>query len=367
MSFAPIEELLAEIREGRMVVLVDDEDRENEGDLVMAAALVKPEDINFMARFGRGLICLSLTRVRCDTLGLRLMVDDNRSQFSTNFTVSIEAAEGVTTGISAYDRAHTIRTAVAPDAQSRHLAQPGHIFPLMSQPGGVLTRAGHTEASVDLACLAGLEPAGVICEILSDDGGMARRDELVSFARSHNLKIGTIADLIRYRLDNEKTVVRVHDAEIDTESGRWRLVAFRDVIDKALHFALIKGVICADQPVLTRVHVKNVLTDTLRIAGVHQTISLAQALAQVQASEGPGIVVLLNDPADPEALLAQLSEQQANDDPQPRWRRTGLGAQILADLGARQLRVLGRGRHHVGLSGFGLEVLEYVAPLAVDS
>lgn len=364
MSFASVSALLAEIRGGRMVVLVDDEDRENEGDLVMAASMVKPDDINFMARFGRGLICLSLTRARCDSLGLRLMVDDNRAKFATNFTVSIEAAEGVTTGISAYDRAHTIQTAVSPNARARDLAQPGHIFPLMSQPGGVLTRAGHTEASVDLACLAGLEPAGVICEILNDDGSMARRDQLIAFAQQHGLLIGTIADLIKHRLEHEKTVFRAYEGQVETSYGTWRLVAFRDVLDKALHFAMVKGEIRADVPVLTRVHVKNPLTDVLHLKHAHASMSLVQAMQQIQANEGPGVLVILNESVDPDALLAQLRNADSGDGERSRWRRTGLGAQILADLGARRLRVLGRGRHHVALSGFELEVLEYLAPAA---
>ncbi len=241
MSFAPVPELLEEIRQGRMVVIVDDEDRENEGDLIMAAELVKPSDINFMVTHARGLVCLSLTRERCAQLGLAPMVQTNTAQFQTNFTVSIEAAEGVTTGISAYDRAHTVRTAVRPDAKPSDLSQPGHIFPLTAQPGGVLTRAGHTEAASDLPMLAGLEPAGVLVEVMNADGSMARRPELEVFAREHGLKMGSIADLIAWRLATEHTVERIDEREIETEFGPFRLVTYRDRIAHELHFALVKG------------------------------------------------------------------------------------------------------------------------------
>ena len=232
MALNSIDEILADLRQGKMVVIMDDEDRENEGDLLMAASLVRPEDVNFMARYGRGLICLTLTRERCQQIRLPLMVQDNATPFYTNFTVSIEAAQGVTTGISAYDRAHTIRTAVRPDAKPEDLVQPGHIFPLMAQPGGVLTRAGHTEAGCDLARLAGLEPAAVIVEILNEDGSMARRPDLELFAEQHGLKIGTIAALIRYRMQNEKTVERVADAVMTTEFGSFRVLTYQDVVSR---------------------------------------------------------------------------------------------------------------------------------------
>src|SRR6056297_41192 len=236
MYFDSIESILEDIKAGKMVVMLDDEDRENEGDLIMAGSLVKPEDINFMARYGRGLICLSLTRERCQQLGLQLMVRDTDRHHQTNFTVSIEAAEGVTTGISAYDRAHTIRTAVRPDAMPTHLNQPGHVFPLMAQPGGVLARAGHTEASLDLALLAGLEPAGVLVEILNEDGTMARRPELEAFAREHGLKVGSVADLIRHRLGTEKTVECIHEQSVGTAYGPFQLKVFRDRILGKLHW-----------------------------------------------------------------------------------------------------------------------------------
>jgi 3,4-dihydroxy 2-butanone 4-phosphate synthase/GTP cyclohydrolase II len=360
MSFAPIPELLADIRAGRMVVIVDDEDRENEGDLIMAAAKVRPEDINFMAREGRGLICLSMTRARCRQLGLKPMVETNTSPHHTNFTVSIEAAEGVTTGISAYDRAHTILAAVRADASPVDIVQPGHIFPLAAQPGGVLARAGHTEAASDLAALAGLEPAGVLVEVLSEDGSMARRPELEQFAAKHGLKIGTIADLIRYRLETEKTVERVHEAAVDTEFGRFRLVAYRDLLARELHFAMVRGDIGDGAPVLTRVHGRNTLSDVLHLERLDLGLTVTAALRRI-AGEGRGVVVVLAGDEGAEELLAHLaSPAPAGEAATPAgWRRLGLGAQILADLGARRLRVLGTPRKLVGLAGFGLEVESY--------
>src|SRR3954471_5244180 len=240
--FDRIEDILADLAAGKMVVIVDDEDRENEGDLLMAAQAVRPEDINFMARFGRGLICLTLTRERCPQLRLPLMVSETDRERRTNFTLSIEAAQGVTTGISAYDRAHTVRTAVAPNASPEDLRQPGHIFPIMAQPGGVLTRAGHTEAGCDLARLAGFEPAAVIVEIMNEDGTMARRPQLEDFARSHQLKIGSIADLIRYRLRYERSVERIAEQLVDTEHGTFRLYAYEDHVNQDVHLALVHGV-----------------------------------------------------------------------------------------------------------------------------
>jgi 3,4-dihydroxy 2-butanone 4-phosphate synthase/GTP cyclohydrolase II len=359
MSFANIPDLLADIRAGRMVVIVDDEDRENEGDLIMAAGKVRPEDINFMAREGRGLICLSMTRARCRQLGLKPMVETNTSSHHTNFTVSIEAAEGVTTGISAYDRAHTILTAVRADAAPADIVQPGHIFPLTAQPGGVLARAGHTEAASDLAALAGLEPAGVLVEVLSEDGTMARRPELEAFAHKHGLKIGTIADLIRYRLETEKTVERAHEAEVDTEFGRFRLVAYRDVLARELHFALVRGTIDDGAPVLTRVHVRNTLSDVLHLERDDLGLTVTAALRRI-ALEQRGVVVVLAGDDGAEPLLDRLRGTLPSDAGTPaQWRRLGLGAQILADLGVHQLRVLGTPRKLVGLAGFGLEVVGY--------
>ena len=363
MSFATVPELLEELRQGRMVVVVDDEDRENEGDLIMAADLVKPSDINFMVTHARGLVCLSLTRERCRQLGLGPMVRDNNSPYHTNFTVSIEAAEGVTTGISAYDRAHTIRTAVRPDATAEHLTQPGHIFPLMAQPGGVLTRSGHTEAASDLALLAGLEPAGVLVEILNADGSMARRPELEQFAREHGLKIGSIEELIRYRLETEHTVERVDERDIQTAHGPFQLVTYRDRVSRDLHFALVHGRPRADVPTLVRVHVKNPLSDVLHWQRADFGVSANDALAAV-AKAGEGVVVVLAEPVTPDDLLLRITESddQAQAPKAREWRRNGAGAQILADLGLGKLRVLGTPRRQIGLAGYGLEVVEYVAP-----
>lgn len=366
MAFATIPELLEEIAAGRMVVMLDDEDRENEGDLIMAAGKVRAEDINFMAREGRGLICLALDQARCRRLGLQPMVRHNASMYHTNFTVSIEAASGVTTGISAHDRARTIQIAVAPDARPSDLVQPGHVFPLQAQDGGVLARAGHTEAAVDLAALAGCEPAGVLVEVLRDDGSMARRPDLETFAARHGLKVGTVADLIRHRLATEKTIERVHESGVDTEFGVFRLVAWRDRLRGDLHFALARGAIDDGAPVLTRVHVRNTLSDVLHLQRDDLGMTMTAALRRI-AAEQRGVAVVLASAESPEALLARLNREAMAAPPgarnasvQHEWRELGLGAQVLADLGVRRLRVLGTPRKLVGLSGFGLEVVEYV-------
>lgn len=363
-----IPELLEELRQGRMVVMMDDEDRENEGDLIMAASKVRPEDINFMARYGRGLICLPLTRERCRQLNLPLMVDysHNQGRFGTNFTVSIEAAEGVSTGISAYDRAHTIRTAVRPDAVPQDLSQPGHVFPLMAQPGGVLARAGHTEASVDLAMLAGLEPAAVLVEILNEDGSMARRPELKRFAEEHGLAIGTIAALIRYRLETERTVECLSSHDVVTDYGPFRLHCYRDSIENRLHLALVRGEPDPETSFLVRVHVQNPLSDVLCIQREDFGLPLRRAMADIAARESGMILVLGGHPDDD--ALQRLVQQ----DPEPEvvrggdarasreLRTYGIGAQIIADLGVRKMRVLSAPKRFSGLSGFGLEVVEYV-------
>jgi 3,4-dihydroxy 2-butanone 4-phosphate synthase/GTP cyclohydrolase II len=363
LNFASVPELLEELRAGRMVVIVDDEDRENEGDLIMAAELVKPSDINFMVTHARGLVCLSLTRERCAQLGLAPMVQRNTAQFHTNFTVSIEAAEGVTTGISAYDRAHTVRTAVKPDARPHDLSQPGHIFPLIAQPGGVLTRAGHTEAASDLPMLAGLEPAGVLVEVLNPDGSMARRPQLEEFARSHGLKMGSIADLIAYRLATEHTVERIDERPIDTEFGGFTLVTYRDRIAHDLHFALVRGTPDAATPTLVRVQVENPLADLLHWRRDDFGVAASDALRAIAAAER-GVMVVLSAPRDSEALLARLRAQPeaAHGKDVGQWRRNGAGSQILADLGLGKLRVLGTPRRQIGLAGFGLEVVEHVEP-----
>ncbi|HEY5682085.1 MAG TPA: bifunctional 3,4-dihydroxy-2-butanone-4-phosphate synthase/GTP cyclohydrolase II [Sulfuricaulis sp.] len=368
MPISPITEIIDEIMRGRMVVLMDDEDRENEGDLVMAAAHARPEDINFMARFGRGLICLTLTQERCRQLQLSLMVNDTHHRRSTNFTVSIEAAEGVTTGISAADRARTIQAAVRKDAKPDDLVQPGHVFPLMAQRGGVLARAGHTEAGVDLARLAGLEPASVICEIMNEDGTMARLAELGQFARQHGLKIGTIADLIRYRTEHESTIQRVGECVMPTEFGDFHVMAYHDDIGDSVHLALVKGEIRRLQATAVRVHVQESLLDLVSTAHRAGSWSLHEALAYV-AAEDAGVVVILQQEEKPGDLVQRIrnfhgqgktSESTTGKRGHQEMRTYGLGSQILADLGVSKMRVLGHAMKAPGLSGFGLEIVEYI-------
>ena len=366
MAFSPVPAIVEDLRQGRMVIVVDDEDRENEGDLLMAAARVRPEDINFMARFGRGLICLTLTRARCQQLRLPLMVGDTDRQQSTNFTVSIEAAEGVSTGISAQDRARTVRVAVGPDATPEDIRQPGHIFPLMAQSGGVLTRAGHTEAGCDLARLAGFEPAAVIVEILNEDGTMARRPQLENFAREHGLKIGTIADLIRYRLQHEESLARVAEHTVDTEFGPFRLVAYEDHVSRNVHLALIKGDLTRPEPPLVRVHVQDTLGDVVGVRSAELGWPLRSAMEQI-ANAGHGVCVLLHYGESPRELLAafqslgRLAGTERREVPGGQVLRSyGTGAQILRDLGVHRMRVLSAPKQMHGLSGFGLEVVEYV-------
>ena len=362
-----IEDIVADIKAGKMVILMDDEGRENEGDLIMAAGKVRAEDINFMARYGRGLICLTLTAERCRQLRLPQMVSRNEEMHKTAFTVSIEAAQGVTTGISAFDRAHTIQAAVKADARPEDLVQPGHIFPLMAQPGGVLTRAGHTEAGCDLARLAGLEPASVIVEILNEDGTMARRPDLEKFAREHGIKLGTIADLIRYRLDNEHTIERVAETHVQTEFGEFHLVTYQDGLDNTVHLALVKGEIDAHKPTLVRVHIRNMLSDVIGVEHGNFTWPLRRALKRV-ADEGSGVVVLLRKPESPREVLQQivslnkpaLHDDAAHDASHQVLRTYGIGAQILSDLGVRKMRVLSAPKRMQAISGFGLEVVDYV-------
>ena len=360
-SFNSIDEILTDLKAGRMVVIMDDEDRENEGDLVMAAGCVRAEDINFMARYGRGLICLTLTRERCRELRLPLMVTGTDASHGTNFTVSIEAAEGVTTGISAHDRAHTVRTAVRAGARAEDLRQPGHIFPLMAQPGGVLTRAGHTEAGCDLARLAGLDPASVIVEILNEDGTMARRRDLERFARLHGLKIGTIADLIRYRLSKERSVERIEERAVDTEFGRFRLVAYEDHVNRTVHLALVRGELNPASAPLVRVHLGETLRDVVGVRNPHQGWSLRDALKRI-AADGNGIVVLLRGEEAPRDLIDAVRgvDGPADRHAAPVLRTYGIGAQILQDLGVTQMRVLSAPRQLQGLAAFGLTITEYV-------
>jgi len=363
-SLNTTDEILEDIRQGHMVVLMDDEERENEGDLIMAASKVRPEDINFMARYGRGLICLTLTRNRCRQLRLPLMVSETDLDHRTNFTVSIEAAEGVTTGISAYDRAHTIRTAVAPDARPEDLRQPGHIFPLMAQPGGVLTRAGHTEAGCDLVRIAGLEPAAVIVEILNEDGTMARRPQLEAFAREHGLKIGTIADLIRYRLEKERSVERIAERDVRTDFGVFKLHCYEDHVNGTVHLALVRGHLPSCDAPLVRVHLKVTVRDVVGAYEDGHSWSLRSAMERV-AREGTGVVVLLRPHESPleiaEAVRAADRSAAAGHAHGAQVLRTyGIGAQILRDLGITRMRVLSAPKQMHGLSAFGLEVTEYV-------
>ncbi|MCT6699121.1 bifunctional 3,4-dihydroxy-2-butanone-4-phosphate synthase/GTP cyclohydrolase II [Rheinheimera sp. 4Y26] len=361
-------EIIEDIRNGKMVILMDDEDRENEGDLVMAADYVTPDAINFMATYGRGLICLTLTRDRCKQLNLSLMVDKNKSQFATAFTLSIEAAEGVTTGISAADRARTVKAAVARDAKASDIVQPGHIFPLMAQDGGVLVRAGHTEAGCDLARLAGLEPASVIVEILNDDGTMARRPDLEKFAAKHGIKIGTIADLIEYRNLNETTIEKVASCKLPTACGEFDLVTFRDTIDNQIHFALVKGEINPEKPTLVRVHLHNTFSDLLLAdRAANRSFSLHSAMKRINA-EG-GVLVLLGKHESTEELMATVQAFEAEDKGEKPvsapWKGTsrnvGVGSQILASLGVRKMRLLSQPKRYHALSGFGLDVVDYVS------
>ncbi len=362
------EELIEDIRQGNMVILLDDEGRENEGDLVMAAELTRPEDINFMAHYGRGLICLPLSREHCQRLRLPLMVNNNQTSHGTNFTVSIEAAEGVTTGISAADRARTIQTAVASDTKPEDIVQPGHIFPLMAQDGGVLARAGHTEAACDLARLAGLQAAATIVEILNPDGSMARRPDLEGFAAKHDLKIGTIEDLIRYRIHNEKTIERVAECDFPSVFGQFRLIAFQDVIENGLHLALIHGEIDEKKPCPVRVHVENLLYDSLG-STIDSGWPLSDALNRLGEAQEGGVLILLRPPKDNRALVSQIqrlqfsqshSEQADKSDEPEDFRTYGIGAQILAELGVRKMRLMSAPKVFHGLAGFELEVIDFI-------
>jgi len=363
MSVSPIQDIIADIRAGRMVILVDEEDRENEGDLVIAAEHVTPEAINFMAKHGRGLICLTLSEARCRSLNLPLMVHDNRSSHGTAFTLSIEAAEGVTTGISAHDRARTVQAAVARHAKPADIIQPGHIFPLMAQNGGVLVRAGHTEAGCDLAQIAGLEPASVICEILKDDGTMARLPDLLEFAREHGLKIGTIADLIHYRSENETLVERVAEKEIDCRHGKFRLSAFEDKTTGEVHLALSLGDIRPDVETLVRVHEPISVLDFIDCKSSRHTFSVDQAMQTISAA-GSGVIVLLRRAESGHDLLASFQDQPAAARPGAKWdpRLYGIGAQILRSLGVGRMRLLASPRKMPSMTGFGLEVCGYLAP-----
>ena len=368
MKFNSIEEIVEDLSQGKMVIIVDDEDRENEGDFLMAASKVKPDDINFMVTHGRGLVCLTLRSERCQQLKLPLMNEATDAEHGTNFTISIEAAEGVTTGISAYDRALTIRAAVAPDATPDDIVLPGHIFPIKAQMGGVLTRAGHTEAGCDLAEMAGLEASAVIVEILNEDGTMARRPDLETFAQAHNLKIGTIEDLISYRLKNEKTVERIAECNFPSANGDFKLYAYRNSLDSLTHYALLNvdGEINSEEAVTVRVHMKNTLTDALGSLDI-KSWPLQDALNQVAKSK-QGVVVVLSLPDEDATILQWMAEHSENDLPdivktkQPTDLRTdGVGAQILMDLGVKKMKLMTAPKVIHGLAGFGLEVVGYVS------
>ena len=352
---ASAEELIEEARNGRMFILVDDEDRENEGDLVIPAQFATPEAVNFMARFARGLICLALTRHRVEQLGLPLMSQSNGTRHQTAFTVSIEAHEGVTTGISAHDRAHTIAVAINPDCGRDKIVTPGHVFPLMAREGGTLIRAGHTEAAVDIARLAGLTPAGVICEIMNDDGTMARLPDLVSFAQHHNLKLGTIADLIAHRRRTEQLVKRVQEGTFNHEiGGEWKLVVYANTVDYAEHLVLVKGDLTAPGPVPVRMHSVDLMNDLL--GGV--TRNRLGAAMRIIAEEGRGAVVLLRE-MQPTTISERVRLLTGAERPRTQLRDYGIGAQILLDLGVREMALLSNTQQHIiGLEGYGLSVVE---------
>ncbi len=364
MPISPVEDIIAELAAGRMVVLADDEDRENEGDLVIAADKVTPEAINFMARFGRGLICLTLTRQRCEFLGLPPMATRNGTKHATAFTVSIEAAEGVSTGISAADRALTVQRAVGPASTPSDLVQPGHIFPLQAQDGGVLIRAGHTEAGCDFAALAGCSAASVICEIMNDDGTMARMPDLQRFAASHGLKVGTIADLIAYRSRTESLVTCVGTRELHTAHGRFVAHAFAETSTQAVHLALVKGQWADQDEVLVRVHEPLSVLDALEIDRTLHSWSLDQTLSHL-SQQAHGVVVLLNAGESGEALLAQFNGT-ARPAHAPRrgasmdLRTYGIGAQILRACGVHKMRLMGNARRMPSMTGYGLEVTGFL-------
>ncbi|MDT8364284.1 MAG: bifunctional 3,4-dihydroxy-2-butanone-4-phosphate synthase/GTP cyclohydrolase II [Nitrosomonas sp.] len=356
-----IEKVLADFKAGKMVILVDEEDRENEGDLVLAADFVTPEAINFMAKHGRGLICLTLTESRCHQLKLPMMVAANHSPLGTNFTVSIEAANGVTTGISAADRARTVQAAVKADARPEDLVQPGHIFPLKAQKGGVLVRAGHTEAGCDLARLCGLTEAAVICEILKDNGEMARLPDLIDFAVEHHLVIGTIADLIKYRGLTESLVTRTAERSLQTAHGEFRLVAYHDKMSGVAHLALVKGDLDAASEVLVRVHEPVSIIDVLEIDDCRHAWSIHDAMSLI-AKAGQGVVVLLNRKDDMHVLLERIMSEKGclEDKPRPDLRNYGIGAQILRDLGVQKMRLLATPRRMPSMTGFDLEVVGHL-------
>ena len=362
MKLNSIQEIISDISEGKMVVLMDDEDRENEGDLILAAEKVSPEAINFMATHARGLICLALNDERCKRLGLEQMVKNNGTELGTAFTGSIEAASGVTTGISAADRSTTIQAAVKKDAVAEDIVQPGHVFPIKAQNGGVLTRAGHTEAGTDLALLAGFDPSAVIVEIMNDDGTMARRGDLEKFAQKHDLKIGTIADLIHYRNTSERSINLVDKTKIESEEGEFELFAYEDTINGNIHIALVKGKINSEQDVMVRVQQNNTLQDVIGINQFGSRLSFSQAMKKIN-KEGSGVLLLLSHQETSQELLSNVSflkgEKKTNESDGPDSRIVGVGAQILKDLGVKKIRLLGASAKYP-LTGFDLEITEFI-------
>ena len=362
MELNSIQEIISDISEGKMVVLMDDEDRENEGDLILAAEKVSPEAINFMATHARGLICLALNDERCRRLGLEQMVKHNGTELGTAFTGSIEAASGVTTGISAADRSTTIRAAVKKDAVAEDIVQPGHVFPIKAQSGGVLTRAGHTEAGTDLASLAGFDPSAVIVEIMNDDGTMARRGDLEKFAQKHDLKIGTIADLIHYRNTSERSINLVDKTKIESEEGEFDLFAYEDTINGNIHIALVKGKIDNEQDIMVRVQQNNTLQDVIGINQFGSRLSFSQAMKKIN-KEGSGVLLLLSHQETSQELLSNVSflkgEKKTNENDGPDSRIVGVGAQILKDLGVKKIRLLGASAKYP-LTGFDLEITEFI-------
>ena len=366
MELNTIEEIIADIRQGKMVILMDDEARENEGDLIIAAERVRTEDINFMATNARGLICLTLTQERCQFLDLPLMVNENNTPYNTSFTISIEAASGVTTGISAADRARTIQVAVGRESQAEDIVQPGHVFPIMAQPGGVLRRAGHTEAGCDLARLAGYLPAAAIVEIMNEDGSMARREDLEEFAQKHDIKIGTIVDLIHYRIANEHTVTRTNSHIMPTKFGEFTVHSYQDAISGSLHLAFVKGSFNKDDAVLVRVHIPNTLRDVCEVySGERTSWSFSNALEEI-SNEGKGVAVLLSGEDYGQDLAQTLTSALAKGketEPSNRSRTDltiGTGSQILRDLGVGKMRLLSYPARFNAISGFDLEVIEFV-------
>lgn len=356
---SPIQDIIADIQQGKMVILVDDEDRENEGDFVIAAEFVTPEHINFMAKHGRGLICLTLTEARCKQLNLPPMVQKNDARLGTNFTVSIEAAEGVTTGISAADRSTTIQAAVAPHANAKSVVSPGHIFPLAAQNGGVLVRAGHTEAGSDLAMLAGCEPASVICEILKDDGEMARLPDLVEVAKAHHIKIGTIADLIHYRSEHEKLIERVTERTIVTPYGEMELIAYYDKIAKETHLALVKGKPTETDEVLVRVHEPLSIIDLLDTSSHAHSWNLLNAMKTI-ADAPCGVMVMIRHDENSDELVQRIQSADRKMSLNQELRTYGIGSQILLDLGVRKMKLLSTPRIMPSMMGFGLEITGYL-------